>query len=176
MTTDGTVSGKITSFETATGTYTFSNVPTGNYRVREVFRAGWRQTFPALGYYQVPLGYGQTGKSLSFANTNTVLIKGTVFMDANKNKIIDAGEPGLAGWELYLDSNGNGVLDKGEQTTLSDSKGNYRFFNLPAGSYRINIIKSSKYQQTTPAAGFHTVTLAAGGTVSNKNWGEKKLK
>jgi hypothetical protein len=169
-------SNEISKPVSTTGTYTFSNVPSGTYRVREVFRSGWRQTFPALGYYQVALGFGQVGKSLSFANTDTALIKGTVFMDANKNRIIDAGEPGLAGWTLYLDKNSNGVLDSGETTTLSDSKGNYRFFNLVAGSYRINIIPSSKYQQTTPAGGFHTVTLGAGATVSNKNFGEKKLK
>ena len=41
-------------------------------------------------------------------------------------------------------------------------------------SYRINIIPNSKYQTTTPAGGFHTVTLGAGATVSNKNFGEKK--
>jgi hypothetical protein len=159
-----------------TGTYTFSNVPSGVYRVREVFRSGWRQTFPALGYYEVNLAYGAIGKSLSFANTDTVLIKGTVFMDANKNRVIDSGEPGLAGWTLYLDKNSNGKLDAGEISTTSDSKGNYRFFNLVAGSYRINIIGNSRYSQTTPAIGFHTVTLSAGGTVSNKNFGEKKLK
>jgi len=169
-------SNEISKPVSTTGTYTFSNVPSGTYRVREVFRSGWRQTFPALGYYEVNLGYGQAGKSLSFANTDTVLIKGTVFMDANKNRVIDAGEPGLAGWTLYLDKNSNGKLDAGEVTTTSDTKGNYRFFNLVAGSYRINIIPNSKYQQTTPSAGFHTVTLGAGSTVSNKNFGEKKLK
>jgi hypothetical protein len=172
---DGTLdSNEISKPVSTTGTYTFSNVSSGTYRVREVFRSGWRQTFPALGYYQVNLGFGQVGKSLSFANTDTVLIKGTVFNDANKNKIIDAGEPGMAGWTLYLDKNSNGTLDKGEITAVSDSKGAYRFFNLVAGSYRINIIPSSKYTTTTPSGGFHTVTLGAGATVSNKNFGEKK--
>src|SRR5205085_9693596 len=86
-----------------TGTYTFSAVPAGTYRVREVFRSGWRQTFPALGYYQLTIANGQAAKSLSFANTDTVLIKGTVFMDANKDGKLTSGEPGLAGWTLYLD-------------------------------------------------------------------------
>jgi hypothetical protein len=168
--------GEISKPVSATGTYTFSNVPTGTYRVREVFRSGWRQTFPALGYYEVPLGYGQTGKSLSFANTDTVLIKGRVWMDANKNKVIDSAEPGLSGWSLYLDRNNNGKRDKNEELTTSDSNGNYRFFNLPAGTYRVRIAPLSNYTITTPTSGYHLVTLGAGATVSNKNFGEKKLK
>jgi hypothetical protein len=168
--------GEVSKPVSATGTYNFTGVEAGTYRVREVFRTGWRQTFPALGYYQVTLGFGDIAKSQSFANTDTVLMKGNVFMDANKNRVKDAAEPGLAGWMLFIDHNKSGVLDKGDDWTLSDSKGNYRFFNLPAGTYQVRIVQQAKYTQTAPAGGFHTITLAAGGTTSNKNFGEKRLK
>ena len=97
-------------------------------------------------------------------------------MDANSNRKRDTGEPGLPGWMLYIDHNKSGKLDKGDDWTLSDSKGNYRFFNLPAGTYVVRIVQQAKYRQTAPSGGFHTITLGAGGTVSNKNFGEKRLK
>lgn len=169
-------SGEISKPVSATGTYTFTAVPSGVYRVREVFREGWRQTFPALGYYEVQLAYGAAAKSQSFANTDTVLIKGNVFMDANVNHKRDSLEPGLSGWMLYIDHNNDGILNKGDDWALSDSKGNYRFFNLPAGTYVVRIVQQTGYRQTAPSGGSHTITLGAGGTVSNKNFGEKRLK
>ena len=159
-----------------TGTYTFSNVVSGIYRVREVFREGWRQTFPALGYYEVVLAYGAQARSQSFANTDTVLIKGKVWMDANVNHKLDSGEAGLPNWMLYIDHNENGILDKGDDWTLSDGNGNYRFFNLPAGNFHVHVVQQTGYRQTAPSGGFHNITLAAGGTTSNKNFGEKRLK
>jgi hypothetical protein len=170
--------GEISKPVSATGTYTFTGVEAGVYRVREVYREGWRQTFPALGYYEVVLGYGAAGRNQSFANTDTVLIKGRVWMDANKNKFIDDGEGYLPSWMLYIDHNKNGRLDKGDDWTLSDSRGNYRFFNLPAGTYHVRAVQYDRYQQTAPggSSGFHNITLAGGGTTSNKNFGFKRLK
>ncbi|MEA2735822.1 MAG: hypothetical protein QOE14_2273 [Humisphaera sp.] len=162
----------------ATGTYHITGVESGVYRVREVVRTGWRQTSPALGYFEVVLGYASDVKNLTFANTDTVLIKGRVWMDANKNKFIDNGEGYLPNWMLYLDHNKNGVLDKGDDWTLSDANGNYRFFNLPAGNYHVRATTHSKYLQTAPGGtgSFWNLTLAAAGTTSNKNFGFKRLK
>lgn len=167
--------GEVSKPVSATGTYTFTGVETGTYRVREVYREGWRQTFPALGYYEVNMGYGDIGKTQSFANTDTILMKGRVWMDANKNRKLDAAEGGLPGWMLFIDHNRNGILDKGDDWTLSDANGNYRFFNLPANTYHVHVVQQAKFQQTAPSGGFHTITLAAGGTTSNKNFGEKRL-
>lgn len=160
----------------ATGTFTFSAVTPGTYRLREVFRDGWRQSYPALGYYEINVGYDQAFKTLSFANTDTVLIKGRVWMDSDQDRVIDSAEAGLANWRLYFDQNNNGIFDSGETSTLSDVNGNYRFFNIPAGKYLVRIVQQTGYKRTAPAGGAHTVTLAAGQTTSNKNFGEKRLK
>jgi hypothetical protein len=91
--------------------------------------------------------------------------------------VINNAEVGLAGWTLYLDRNNNGVLDQGDTTTVSDNKGNYRFFNLPAGTYTVRINPFANYKQTKPPAnGGYTLTLAAAQTTSNKNFGEKRLR
>src|SRR5439155_7800874 len=158
------------------GTYNFTGVEAGTYRVREVFKTGWRQTNPGTGYYQITVGYGQSLRNLSFANTDTVLIKGRVWLDSNQDKTINNAEVGLAGWYLFLDQNNNGQLDKTETWTRSDSKGNYRFFNLPAGTYTVRILQPSNYKLTKPPGGAYTLTLAPAQTISNKNFGEKRLR
>ena len=93
-----------------------------------------------------------------------------------KSCAFDSTNGGLPNWMLYIDHNTNGVLDKGDDWTLSDVNGNYRFFNLPAGTYQVRIVQQTGYQQTAPSGGFHTITLGAAGTTSNKNFGEKRLK
>jgi len=168
--------GEISKPVSSTGTYHFTAVPPGTYRVREVFRDGWRQSFPALGYYEITLGYNETAKTQSFANTDTIVIKGTVFMDANKNKLFDSAEGGIPGWTLFLDQNNNGILDAGEVSTLTDVNGNYRFFNLPAGHYLVRAAQQAGYKLTTPAGGVHNITLGNAGTKSNQLFGEKRLK
>jgi hypothetical protein len=157
------------------GTYNFTGVPAGTYRVREVPRTGWRQTNPGTGFYQVTLAYGTALRNLSFANTDTVLIKGRVWLDSNQDKVINNAEVGLSGWYLYLDTNNNGQLDKTETWTRSDSKGNYRFFNLPAGTYTVRILQPTNYKLTKPPGGAYVLTLSAAQTISNKNFGEKRI-
>ena len=158
------------------GTYTFSGVESGVYRVRQVNREGWRQTTPGTGYHEVTLGYDTALRTRSFANTDTILIKGKVWMDANKNRFIDNGESGMPQWMLFIDHNKNGVLDKGDDWTLSNANGDYRFDRLPGGTYRVYVTQHPKYVQTAPVSVFHEVTLANGGTVSKKNFGLKRLK
>jgi len=169
--------GEVSKPVSVAGTYTFTGVESGVYRVRQVFREGWRQTNPGTGYHEVTLGYDTALRTRSFANTDTILIKGKVWMDANKNRFIDAGESGLPGWMLFIDHNNSGVLDKGDDWTLSDANGNYRFDRLGAGTYKVYATQiAARYQQTAPGSVFHTITLAAGGTTSNKNFGFKRLK
>ena len=168
--------GEVSKPVSVAGTYTFHGVQSGVYRVRQVFRDGWRQTNPGTGYHEVTLGYDTALRTRSFANTDTILIKGKVWMDANKNRFIDNGESGMPGVMLFIDHNKSGVLDKGDDWAMSDVNGNYRFDRLPGGNYHVYSTQSSNYDQTAPASVFHDVTLANGGTVSKKNFGFKRLR
>jgi hypothetical protein len=168
--------GEVSKPVSTTGTYHFTGIDAGTYRVREVFRSGWRQSFPALGYYQITLKYGETAKTQSFANTDTVVIKGKVWNDTNKDGQINNGEGGIPGWTVFLDLNHSGVLDSGDVTNVTDANGNYRFFQLPAGTYIVRAAPVATWKPTFPGSGAKTVTLSAGGTASNKNFGEKRFK
>ena len=59
-----------------------------------------------------------------------------VFEDLNGNGIFENGEPGIANVEVNL----NGVAEDGETlffTTTTDNNGNYKFENLPPGTYKL---------------------------------------
>ena len=43
------------------------------------------------------------------------------------------GEPGLAGWTIFLDADNNGVLDDGEAQTTTDADGNYAWYVMALG-------------------------------------------
>ncbi|MFS8886475.1 trypsin-like serine protease [Synechococcus sp. H70.2] len=80
-------------------------------------------------------------------------IEGSHFDDLNGNGLRDPGEPGLAGMTTFLDLNGNGRLDGGEPSTLSDANGNFRFFNLPPGTYRVTALLPPGRVFTGPPSG-----------------------
>jgi parallel beta-helix repeat protein len=61
-------------------------------------------------------------------------ISGIKFNDLNGNGLLDAGEPGLGGWEIDLDFNNDGIVDA---STTTAANGSYSFNNLTDGIYRV---------------------------------------
>ncbi len=105
-------------------------------------------------------------------------IRGTKWEDLDADGVWDAGEPGLAGVMIYLDLNRNGLLDDGEPsaataeddplTVGTDETGTYAFSPLDAGRYVVSEVVPAGYAQThpnvpdTPPGGLaHTVTYRA---------------
>lgn len=101
------------------------------------------------------------------------IITGSVFDDFNAAGVRDSGDVGLGGWQVYADLNGNSRLDAGEPATFTDAQGNYRFTNLPPGPYIIRALPRTGWRQTIPTNNYgQHLTLAAGQTLSNANFGE----
>lgn len=160
----------------ATGTYHFTGVEGGRYHVREVFREGWRQSFPGEGYYDLTIGYGEVGKSLSFANTQGVLIKGFVWHDSNVDRVKDPIEDPLARWRVIVDLNENGLWDEGDISKETNGRGAYRLSLLTNGTFTVMAKQVEGYRQTTNGGFPRIITLGPGETTSNKNFGLKRLK
>ena len=80
-------------------------------------------------------------------------IEGSHFDDLNGNGLWDPGEPGLPGITTFLDLNSNGRLDPGEPSTVSDANGNFRFSNLPPGTYHVTALLPPGRVFTTPRSG-----------------------
>ena len=104
------------------------------------------------------------------SSTGTVTLSGYVINDLNANGAANSGEPVLANRTVYIDANNNGKLDAGEKTAVTTSGGKYTFSGLAAGTYTVREVIPSGWKQTGPSSGFYTVTLAAGATDSGLNF------
>ena len=94
-------------------------------------------------------------------------LSGSVFHDLNGNGLQAAGEPNLAGWTVFLDANKNGHLDAGERSTITSASGAYTFTGLTPGSYRVAEVIKSGWVAVAPVGGFADVTVAAGATTKS---------
>ncbi|HEV3443853.1 MAG TPA: SdrD B-like domain-containing protein, partial [Gemmataceae bacterium] len=86
-------------------------------------------------------------------------LSGNIFNDFNRNGVHDSGEPGLAGWTVYLDLNRDGHDDPGDPTTVTDASGNYTFSNIAAGSYQVGLVTQPGWTQSSPAGAFQAPTV-----------------
>jgi hypothetical protein len=162
------------------GNYRITGLRPGTYILREYLPSGWRHSLPAGGSYRLTLTSGQVLAGEDFGDYQPVSISGQVFWDTNANHVKDPGEPGLAGWVVYLDANNNGVLDPGEATATTDSTGHYVFTGLTPGTYIVReVIPAPAFQQvwvqSLPTAGFYAVTLTSGQSATDRDFGNVAL-
>lgn len=66
-------------------------------------------------------------------------ISGHLFVDLNTNNEYDTGEPTLSGIKIELMDSSNKTI----AIYTTDSNGKYQFFNLDAGSYKVNIYSAT---------------------------------
>jgi hypothetical protein len=104
-----------------------------------------------------------TGGTGSTSGVGT--ISGLVFYDATRSGVWSVSAAGVTGWSIQL----TGPVS---QTTPVDFLGNFSFVGVPAGTYTVCQLQPSYFIQTLPANnGCYTVTLVAGGVVSNLYFG-----
>jgi hypothetical protein len=77
---------------------------------------------------------------------------------------------------VFIDANRNGSLDAGESSTTTDAAGRYAFDALEPGTYLVRIVQQPGYRRTSPGAGYRQVTVAAGDAIGSRNFGEKRLR
>ena len=150
----------LTTVTAADGTFSFGGVTPlrpGSYTLTEAQPTGYNQgtnaagsaggslaTQDAIGAFTLTPGtnaagylFGETGSDIS----------GTVYLDANKDGVLQPGETTrLSGVTVTLeDSPGNTVA-----TTVTNASGNYSFPNLPPGLYSIVETQPGGYGSSTP--------------------------
>ena len=108
----------------------------------------------------------------------TASVGDTVWLDANEDGVVDAGETPLADIEvrIYADTDGDGVLDPGDvlvQTTSTDSDGQYLFASLAGTAtapveYLVDVVETDPDFPSglelvsggaSPVTGIHAVTI-----------------
>jgi len=92
-------------------------------------------------------------------------ITGIVFNDMNRNSRQEAGEVGLAGWQVYADSNNNGLLDLSEARGVTDSLGRYSL-KTAAGIQTVRVVRPTGWQASNAAEESKSVTVALSGTAT----------
>ncbi len=164
--------GEPSQISSSKGAFAFANLLPGVYHVHACPGKGWRVGGPCAGY-DLAVGAGQTHSAKDFGLTQMALISGTVFNDANGNKLRGTTEVGLAGWTIFVDKDKDGVLDKGELSTRTATSGNFSL-SLPAGSYTLRVLPKSGYKCTTPTGGKLAAKLTAGQTLAGRLFGFNK--
>ncbi|MDB5325071.1 MAG: Cna B-type [Phycisphaerales bacterium] len=120
-------------------------------------------------------GLTQTGKNFGVRKIVAALgsISGYLWSDNNKNSIFDTGDTRLASRVVFLDANANNKLDAGEKQTTSDTNGNYSFTGLAAGTYYVTRVFPTGFKIVGGVNGHITVALTAGKVVTGVNIGAK---
>ena len=84
-------------------------------------------------------------------------VTGTLFNDLSGEGKRAANEPGLANRSVFLDANFNGVLDAGELVTTTDASGNYVFADLPVGLYSVRPVAPAGWRASGAGVTYATV-------------------
>jgi len=152
-----------TTTSAADGTFTFTNVAPGTYTVNDVPPSDWLVDATAT--------VTVTTSSVSGAlvgNFHLVSVSGEVFNDLNGNGSKDPGDPGLQNWTVDLLSSTGSIVSQ----TTTDANGNYQFINVVAGTYTVQEVLQSGWQQTFPSLpGTYTVVATSGLAVTADNFG-----
>lgn len=157
----------------ATGDYTFQNLPSGTVTVVVSGVAGWRPTAPATNVRTITVRGGVDISDLNFGQSELLdsSISGSVYIDKDSSGTRTVGDRGLPGIIVFLDTNENGLLDSGEpQTTTStdmfytpgfDEAGEYSFTHLSNGRFVVRTIVPETLSATPSAEQSHIVTIAS---------------
>ena len=90
-----------------------------------------------------------------------VTLSGTKWEDHNGNGVRDTGDQGLAGWHILV-----GGVDR----ATTDANGNWSVTGLAAGTYTVQEVAQSGWNDTVGAAGYN-ITAASGTNTGNLNFG-----
>ena len=96
-------------------------------------------------------------------------ISGTVWNDLNRNGARDFNtltgqftDPGLGGWQVFVDLNRNRLVDIGEPSKVTDANGRYAFLDLQVGDYEVQEILPTGWEVAPTFSDNNTVTVYSG--------------
>ena len=167
-----------TATTAADGSYAFSGLDAGRYRVAVTDTAGILANATLTGGTDptapIDLAAGQAFLNADFGYQipDRFTLTDRLWRDDNANGAQDGGEPGFAGVTVTLvDAGGRGIA-----TDISDAAGDVQFPGLPDGDYTLLVTDTAgvldDFADTTPpaTAGFLDATIAAA-DVSGINFG-----
>jgi glucose/arabinose dehydrogenase len=123
----------------------------------------WSDNGPRSRTFHVPPGTLNLSATYTASSSGTGQLSGYVINDLNADGAWSRGEAGVAGRTVWLDADNDKILDAGERTQTTASNGKYTFSNLPTGLQIIRQVLPSGWRQTRPAPGnAFTINLGPG--------------
>lgn len=149
------------------GAVTIPGVPAGTWTVAEVVDPLWAAITPVEGQVAVPPnGVG----AFVAGNVRPAPVSGTVFMDANRNGRLDAGEVGRTGVRLTLTGTRPGGITVASRETVSGADGSYSFPDLLPGTYTVSEAVPGGLTPTSSPQ-ITGITVRSGSGSPNNNFG-----
>jgi hypothetical protein len=146
------------------GRYIFPDLNPGTVVIREQELPGWDQTFPQTGGHSATLDAGTVVTGKDFGNrAQSGTVFGSKFNDINGNGVRDFGEPGLAGFFIYIDEDRDVTPGLGEPAAITGADGRYEILDVRPGSYFVREVPIPGWAQTFPANGDPQVILVTPG-------------
>jgi len=159
--------GTATSDTGANGTVAHPGVRPGTWLIsgETPVPSEWISTTTTSGSVNVPQG---GSGSFDLGLVKPVQVCGTVFIDANQNGRIDAGESVKSGASVAL--SGTDLSGAGQSITgTSDGRGDY-CFSVPPGTYQVEITTPGGFTLTTPQS-YTGIGVAPGGVSDDNDFG-----
>ena len=149
------------------GIVAFGDLDPGFYQVVLASASDWKLTSPGGTTRDIGVASQKAPKVAAFGLTQSVVIAGTVFIDANANGIYDDGELPFRKAKVLIDLNGDGVRQKDERVAKIGKLGDFRFAGVAAGIYSLRLIVSLKYEVTTAQPVNVDVSVPASESLAN---------
>jgi uncharacterized repeat protein (TIGR01451 family) len=139
------------AFTNESGFYRIDKISAGNYTLREVSQAGWKQSAPAQGYYSLVMNNSDVDE-MDFGNQKILILGDYVWKDLDNDGVQDPDEPGISGVTVNLyryigafdkiGGNSDSAPGSGSSFTyvgnvVTDSNGEYNFTGFGADIYRL---------------------------------------
>jgi len=133
------------------GTYAFTHLPAGNYVVRMILPDTLSATPAAQLVHNVTVAAAQRIDNINTAGVyRAAQIRGTKFVDANRNLLRDTDESAIIGATVYVDVDRDDILDDGEPICITGSDGSYTFIDMQPGSYIVRSVPGTGYSRSSP--------------------------
>ncbi|MEA2218861.1 MAG: hypothetical protein QOJ35_1487 [Solirubrobacteraceae bacterium] len=156
--------GEPTATTDAGGAYTIAGIPPGAVHVRADLAAGFACSTPTGCDHALTLTSGETRASRDFGIVQGSIASGRVAVDNDADGIVDAGEPPLAGWTVYVDANANGQPDPGEPFDVTAADGGYTIANVTPGTRLLRVDRPAGWTCSSPCS--RSVAFTSGDTTS----------
>jgi hypothetical protein len=97
------------------------------------------------------------------------------FNDADRDGLArEAGEPGLAGWTVFVDYDNDAALDANEPRGVTNAAGAYQILGVVPGTFAVCEVGQAGWTCSYPGAGAgcaYTRALGSGQTTAGLNFG-----